>query len=262
MVILTISFIATGMKSDDPYVFVKQIASATFAQMKQDKKLIKSDPDALKQIVEQQLMPHIDYVYAALSVLGTSAKDIPREKLDLFFEQFRLYLLTTYTLSLSSYTNQIVEFEQYEFVSVDELIWIIIEKKAIEYPESKVSFILDLVATDSHLLTIRANRYLLLIALLNIVDNAIKFSVPKEVVVTASQEKGQLVLQVIDQGMGIVTAETESVFEMFFRSNRTHHIKGTGLGLYITNQILSRHQIAIQLNSDIDKGTTIALHFP
>jgi len=106
-----ISFAASGKQSDDPYVFVKDVASATFAKMKQDQTLIKSDPQALRKIVEQQLMPHVDHVYAALSVLGTQAKDIPREKLELFFEQFRLYLLTTYSTSLASYSGQIVEFE-------------------------------------------------------------------------------------------------------------------------------------------------------
>lgn len=111
ILVLTISFNASGMQSDDPYVFVKDVASATFAKMKQEHTLIQGDQRILRNIVEQQLMPHIDHVYAALSVLGTQAKDIPRDKLDLFFEQFRLYLLTTYSNSLSSYTNQIVEFE-------------------------------------------------------------------------------------------------------------------------------------------------------
>jgi phospholipid transport system substrate-binding protein len=111
ILILTISFATSGKQSDDPYVFVEDVATATFAKMKQDQTLIKSDPDALSNIVEQQLMPHVDHVYAALSVLGAQAKDIPREKLELFFEQFKVYLLTTYSNALSSYTNQIVEFE-------------------------------------------------------------------------------------------------------------------------------------------------------
>ena len=95
ILILTISFNTPGMESNDPYVFVKDLATATFAEMKQNQALIKNDPQALRKIVEQQLMPHVDHIYAALSVLGTQAKDIPRDKLCLFFEQFRLYLLTT-----------------------------------------------------------------------------------------------------------------------------------------------------------------------
>ena len=111
ILIMTLSFVASGKPSDDPYIFVKDVASATFAKMKKDQKLIASDPEALGKIVEQQLLPHVDHVYAALSVLGMQAKDIPREKLDLYFEQFRIYLLTTYSNVLSSYTDQIVEFE-------------------------------------------------------------------------------------------------------------------------------------------------------
>ena len=99
------------MESSDPYEFVKNVASATFTKIRQEQALIKNDPQILIKILEQQLMPHVDHVYAALSVLGTQTKDIPREKLDPFFEQFRLYLLTTYSNSLASYTDQIVEFE-------------------------------------------------------------------------------------------------------------------------------------------------------
>jgi phospholipid transport system substrate-binding protein len=79
--------------------------------MKQDQALIKKDSNVLRAIVEQQLMPHVDHTYAALSVLGTQAKDIPRDKLEQFIEQFRLYLVSIYSASLSSYTDQIVEFE-------------------------------------------------------------------------------------------------------------------------------------------------------
>ncbi|MGS2719050.1 MlaC/ttg2D family ABC transporter substrate-binding protein [Paraglaciecola aestuariivivens] len=98
-------------QSDDPYVFVKSVATATFAQIKQDQQLIQSQPSHIQTIVEQQLMPHIDHVYAALSVIGTPARDIPKEKLDAYYEQFRLYLITTYASALQQYTNQIVEFE-------------------------------------------------------------------------------------------------------------------------------------------------------
>lgn len=111
ILMLTISLSALGNQSDDPYVFVKDIASATFTKMKQQQDLLASEPEALINVVEQQLMPHVDHVYAALSVLGTHAKDMPREKLDLFFEQFRLYLLTTYSTAFRSYTDQVVEFE-------------------------------------------------------------------------------------------------------------------------------------------------------
>jgi phospholipid transport system substrate-binding protein len=96
---------------DDPYVFVKTVGTSAFSQIKKEQQLISSDTTYTRVIVEQQLMPHIDHVYTALSVLGTAAKDVPRDKLDEYFAQFRLYLITTYANALSQYTNQVVEFE-------------------------------------------------------------------------------------------------------------------------------------------------------
>lgn len=140
MLMLTISFNATGIQSDDPYVFVKDVASATFAKMKQNQVVIKNDPQVLRQILEQQLMPHVDHVYAALSVLGTHAKDIPREKLDPFFEQFRLYLLTTYSNSLSNYTNQIVEFEPSRLIENKKIVSVKGTIKEAGKPDISITF--------------------------------------------------------------------------------------------------------------------------
>jgi phospholipid transport system substrate-binding protein len=121
-------------------VFVKDVASATFAKMKQDQSIIKNDPQALRQIVEQQLMPNVDHVYAALSVLGTQTKDIPREKLELFFEQFRLYLLATYSNSLSSYTNQVVEFEPSKPIESKKTVSVKALIKELGKPDISITF--------------------------------------------------------------------------------------------------------------------------
>ena len=140
ILILTISFNTPGMESDDPYVFVKDVATATFAEMKQNQALIQNDPQALRKIVEQQLMPHVDHIYAALSVLGTQAKDIPRDKLGLFFEQFRLYLLTTYSNSLRNYTNQIVEFEPSRPIKNEKIVSVKGTIKEVGKPDITITF--------------------------------------------------------------------------------------------------------------------------
>lgn len=111
VLLLLWSTTTVSAESEDPYLFVKSVASATFAKMKQDQALINSSPNHIRSIVEQELMPHVDHVYASLSVLGTSAKDVPKEKLIEYFDEFRLFLITTYSVSLSNYTNQLVEFE-------------------------------------------------------------------------------------------------------------------------------------------------------
>lgn len=157
---------------------------------------------------------------------------------------------------------ELSEPDQMETIRIDEVLWNILEKKAIEYPEVKVALNLDAIANNEDLLSVQANRHLLFIALYNIIDNAIKFSFPLQVNVLASEKNGKLLLKIIDQGAGIAEKDIKSIFDLFFRSDRTRHIQGQGLGLFITTQILKRHNIILTVDSELEKGTVFSLLFP
>lgn len=156
---------------------------------------------------------------------------------------------------------QVGEPEQMETVRIDEILWNVLEKKAIEYPESKVSLNLEALENEE-LLSVHANKHMLFTALYNIVDNAIKFSFPAPVTILALEKDKKLLIQVIDQGSGIAEKDKESIFDLFFRSDRTRHIKGQGLGLFITMEILRRHHITLSVDSELEKGTSFSLLFP
>lgn len=98
-------------QQQNPYEFVNQVASKTFARMKSELTSIEKDPELLRGIVEQELMPHVDHTYSALLVLGPQANKMERDKLVEFIEAFKRYLITTYANSLSYYTDQTVTFE-------------------------------------------------------------------------------------------------------------------------------------------------------
>ncbi|MEZ0129664.1 ATP-binding protein [Flavobacterium sp. LBUM151] len=157
---------------------------------------------------------------------------------------------------------ELSEPQQMETLRIDEILWNVLEKKAIEYPESKVSVNFDAIADDEDLLSIHANKHLLFIALYNIIDNAIKFSTPEKVAVLAFSDKGKLVIKITDHGPGISEDDKNSIFDLFFRSDRTRHIQGQGLGLFITMQILKLHHINLIVDSELEKGTTFSLVFP
>lgn len=157
---------------------------------------------------------------------------------------------------------ELSEPEQMETIRIDEVLWNVLEKKAIEYPGSKVAVHLDAIADDEDLLSVNANKHMLFIALYNIIDNAIKFSFPSQVTVSTSADDGKLVLKIIDQGAGIAEKDLASIFDLFFRSDRTRHIQGQGLGLFITMQILKRHSITLKVDSELEKGTVFSLLFP
>ena len=157
---------------------------------------------------------------------------------------------------------ELSEPQQMETIRIDEILWNVLEKKAIEYPESKVSFNLNAIADQEALLSIYANKHMLFIALYNIVDNAVKFSSPAPVAIFALSNKNKLVIKITDQGPGISDTDKESIFDLFFRSDNTRHIQGQGLGLFITMQILKLHNINLIVDSELGKGTSFSLVFP
>jgi len=157
---------------------------------------------------------------------------------------------------------ELSEPQQMETIRIDEILWNVLEKKAIEYPESKVSFNLNAIADQEDLLSIYANKHMLFIALYNILDNAIKFSSPAPVAIFALSNENKLVIKITDQGPGISDSDKESIFDLFFRSDNTRHIQGQGLGLFITMQILKLHNIHLIVDSELGKGTSFSLVFP
>ncbi|WP_246225596.1 ABC transporter substrate-binding protein [Vibrio agarilyticus] len=103
------SFAATVDKTN-PEVMMKQVAQQTFARLKADQAQIRQNPNLLKTIVEQELMPYVNYKYAALKVLGTNLKGADRSEVGTFINAFRDYLISAYAQVLTQYTDQQVEF--------------------------------------------------------------------------------------------------------------------------------------------------------
>lgn len=92
----------------------------------------------------------------------------------------------------------------------------------------------------------------------NLLENALKYS-PEGSPIDLSAEHvgGKFRFQVADQGQGIPDAEKQSVFEKFYRmgNEETRHSTGTGLGLYIVNQVLKAHDGSISVADNLPRGT-------
>ncbi|MFQ3250989.1 MAG: phospholipid transport system substrate-binding protein [Glaciecola sp.] len=97
-------------EQDDPYVMINKVASLTFERMKREKDLIRENPELLRVVMEEELLPYIDYRFSAFKVLGKYANKVPREKLLEFVSVFREYLITSYAVALGYYDDQLVEF--------------------------------------------------------------------------------------------------------------------------------------------------------
>ncbi len=100
--------------------------------------------------------------------------------------------------------------------------------------------------------------------LVNIIGNSIKYTLKGEVVVRAFVEAGSLVVRVSDTGIGMSADEQKKLFQKFYRvrSKETENIRGTGLGLWITGQIVQNMKGTISVESIKGKGTDLIIEFP
>ncbi|WP_029789666.1 MULTISPECIES: phospholipid-binding protein MlaC [Vibrio] len=102
--------VAAEVDKTQPYHMMKQVAEVTFERLKAEQPQIKKDPNLLKTIVEEELMPYVNDRYAALKLLGPNLKGAKREDVGEFITAFRAYLVTSYAQVLTQYTDQQIEF--------------------------------------------------------------------------------------------------------------------------------------------------------
>ncbi|HEX2865683.1 MAG TPA: HAMP domain-containing sensor histidine kinase [Ignavibacteriales bacterium] len=102
-------------------------------------------------------------------------------------------------------------------------------------------------------------------AVINLIDNAAKYSTDKKTVkVATGKDEDYVFVEVSDQGIGIPAEDQERIFEKFFRvsTGDVHNVKGTGLGLTLVKHIMEAHKGKVTLNSRMGHGSTFRLSFP
>ena len=96
----------------------------------------------------------------------------------------------------------------------------------------------------------------------NLLENAVKYSPEGTLIeLSAEQKDSKFHLRVADQGRGIPDAEKQAVFEKFYRlgNEETRQATGTGLGLYIVNQVVKAHGGVIRVEDNKPQGTIFTI---
>jgi signal transduction histidine kinase len=112
---------------------------------------------------------------------------------------------------------------------------------------------------------VKADRAKLRRIILNLLSNALKFTQKGgRVEVRAEREEGGVRISVSDTGVGIASEDVARLFDKYeqARSRATRGEKGTGLGLYITRQLVELHGSEIKVESEIGKGSTFSFTLP
>ena len=121
------------------------------------------------------------------------------------------------------------------------------------------------VETDRRLPVVHVDSGAVSETILNVIDNAVKYSREKKYVrVSTGLEGASVFIDIEDQGVGIDPRQQKKIFEKFYRvsSGLTHQAGGTGLGLTLVKHIMDAHRGAITLRSEVGKGSTFRLTFP
>jgi signal transduction histidine kinase/DNA-binding response OmpR family regulator len=117
---------------------------------------------------------------------------------------------------------------------------------------------------DDGLPHITGDRDRLIQVVINLISNAVKFTDTGSVTCLAEQRDGDIVVSVIDTGLGIAPSDQPKVFERFKQvgDTLTDKPKGTGLGLPICKEIVEHHRGHIWVESAIGRGSTFSFSLP
>lgn len=146
-------------------------------------------------------------------------------------------------------------------VQVDELIWELNDNWAARMGRNMFQVNIAQLPDDPDKLIIPANRALLMIALNNIAGNAFKFSKNQPVTCTLRADNSAISITITDCGIGIPPGEAEKVFLSFYRAANVQQYHGNGIGLYVTNKIISLFNGTISVDSMPGRGTSITVQF-
>ena len=147
-------------------------------------------------------------------------------------------------------------------VNLHTIIKQAVNKISIQLERKSGNLKLALNAAQSKL---KGDEAYLLGILLNLLDNALKYSNdPPNIIIRTQNIKGQLVCSIKDHGMGMTKESQRDIFQKFYRvaSGNVHNIKGFGLGLAYVKEIVHLHHGSIEVESELKRGSTFIIKFP
>lgn len=109
---LTVNAAPKTSEYQSPYKVLATTGQGLFARIANNQQELERFPDLMRTIVEEELMPHVDYKYAAFKILGKQLKRTTKEQRAKFADSMRQYLIRTYATALKQYNNQQVVYQK------------------------------------------------------------------------------------------------------------------------------------------------------
>jgi len=152
-----------------------------------------------------------------------------------------------------------IKWEQVDVLSFANEVALVVEPKI---QSQNIEFVFDF---DSTLGEFEIDAGFVHSALINIIENAVdacikdKSKISHKIIFSVNHDKNHIIFDVIDNGIGMDKETKEKIFTLFFSSKGS---KGTGLGLFISNNIIKQHGGKIKIRSTLGEGTKFNIKIP
>jgi len=188
---------------------------------------------------------------------------------DKYQEYFRI--IREESERLTALINNILDFsridagrKEYEFqeTNLAELVHSTLESYRFQIQQNGFGFEENI---SSDIPPVKVDREAIARSLLNLVNNALKYSKDQKYIgVSLYRVNGSVNLEVRDRGIGIAASEHEKIFEKFYRCGDplVHDVKGSGLGLSLVRHIARAHGGEVLIESSPDKGSKFTIALP
>lgn len=244
----------------------------------------KANNDEINQIAKtfNQLMEELEQAFILQKTFVANASHELRTPLTSVIMSAELTLSKYRTLS--EYQNSIQsileESEKMEHIITGLLALAKMDMELIHAQRSKILVVdlVNLIKADWQLqkglnlsvsinddvkeLAIFANETLIRIALDNIISNAFKFSKNQKVSCSLGYQKGEVVINIEDNGPGISVDKVDDIFKPFYSNAKNLGLNGEGMGLYITQKIIEIFKGTIELSPALPHGCIFTIKLP
>jgi two-component system, OmpR family, phosphate regulon sensor histidine kinase PhoR len=185
-----------------------------------------------------------------------------KEYLDISSNELqRLGLLVDKVLKLSMFEKKEIELNK-EYFNIMEVTREVLDAMKPQFEKQNAAVTLN---SSGPQFIIYADKLHITSVLYNLFDNALKYSNNEPVIgIEISSGDNSITLVVKDNGIGIAHEYRKKIFEKFFRvpSGNRHSVKGYGLGLSYVSEIIKRHGGSIDVESELDQGSTFIVKLP
>lgn len=176
-------------------------------------------------------------------------------------DSHRIVKLTEGLLNLAK-ADYLPERIKMEEIRLDELLLDARELVLKGNPEYSIDLIFEQELEDDAMITVSGNHYLLKMAFTNLMENNCKFSDNRTSYVQIAYWEEKSIIRFSDTGIGMTADDMANLFSPFYRGSNKGYAQGNGIGMTLTQKIISIHRGNIRVNSHPGEGTVFTVEFP